>query len=51
MGPPMRIALSIFFWVYLVGSLTVFWFAVVIPWLLIAPFDPQRRFAHGYATV
>jgi 1-acyl-sn-glycerol-3-phosphate acyltransferase len=48
---PMRIALSLFFWIYLVGSLTVFWFAVAVPWLVIAPFDPPRRFGHWYATV
>jgi len=40
---------SAWFWFYLVASLTVFWFAVAIPWLLITPFDRRRRFAHWYA--
>ena len=30
-------------------SLVVFWFAVVIPWLIVLPFDRRRRFAHWYA--
>lgn len=40
---------SAWFWFYLVASLTVFWFAVAIPWLLITPFDRRRRFSHWYA--
>jgi 1-acyl-sn-glycerol-3-phosphate acyltransferase len=40
---------SLYYWGYLVGCLTVFWFAVVIPWLLITPFDRRRRFSHWYA--
>ena len=27
----------------------MFWFAVVIPWLIITPFDRRRRFSHWYA--
>ena len=37
------------FWAYLLVSLMCFWFAVVIPWLVITPFDRRRRFAHWYA--
>ena len=40
---------SLWFWAYLMASLTVFWFAVVIPWLIITPFDRRRRFSHWYA--
>ncbi|NJK32749.1 MAG: 1-acyl-sn-glycerol-3-phosphate acyltransferase, partial [Deltaproteobacteria bacterium] len=48
--PPLRIKLfSAWYWTYLVGCLTVFWFAVVIPWLIILPFDRRRRFSHWYA--
>ena len=48
--PSTRIKLfSLAYWLYLVASLTVFWFAVVIPWLLITPFDRRRLFAHWYA--
>lgn len=48
--PSLRIKLfSLYYWSYLVGCLTVFWFAVVIPWLLITPFDRRRRFSHWYA--
>lgn len=47
----MRVLLSAFFWVYLALSLTVFWFAVAIPWLCSLPFDRRRRFAHWYACV
>ncbi|PRQ00506.1 lysophospholipid acyltransferase family protein [Enhygromyxa salina] len=49
-APSRRVKLfSVWFWFYLVASLTVFWFAVVIPWLLITPFDRRRRFSHWYA--
>lgn len=44
-----RVLRSAFFWVYMATSLMVFWFAVAIPWLLITPFDRQRRFSHWYA--
>ncbi len=44
-----RVVLSAFFWVYLATSLMVWWFAVVIPWLLLAPFDTRRRWSHWYA--
>jgi len=48
--PSLRIKLfSLWFWAYLVGALTAFWFAVVIPWLVITPFDRRRVFAHWYA--
>ena len=48
--PSARIVLfSAYFWAYLVGCLTVFWFAVLIPWLIITPFDRRRRFSHWYA--
>lgn len=45
----MRYLLSAFFWGYLALSLTAFWFAVAIPWLIITPFDRRRRFSHWYA--
>ena len=45
----MRIALSAFFWIYCGVSLAVWWIAVVIPWLVVTPFDRRRRFAHWYA--
>jgi len=45
----MRVILSAFFWVYMAVSLMAFWFAVVIPWLVIAPFDRRRIFSHWYA--
>ena len=48
--PSLRIKLfSLWFWAYLMGALTVFWFAVVIPWLVITPFDRRRVFSHWYA--
>ncbi|NVB40464.1 1-acyl-sn-glycerol-3-phosphate acyltransferase [Pseudenhygromyxa sp. WMMC2535] len=48
--PTLRMKLfSLWFWGYLVASLTVFWFAVAIPWLVITPFDRRRRFSHWYA--
>jgi 1-acyl-sn-glycerol-3-phosphate acyltransferase len=31
------------------ASVTLFWFAVLIPWLLLLPFDRRRRFSHWYA--
>lgn len=40
---------SVWFWGYLIASVTVFWFAVVIPWLVILPFDRRRLFSHWYA--
>ncbi|PRQ05501.1 1-acyl-sn-glycerol-3-phosphate acyltransferase [Enhygromyxa salina] len=40
---------SLWFWTYLAACLTVFWFAVLLPWLLITPFDRRRRFSHWYA--
>ena len=40
---------SLWFWAYLIVALTLFWFAVLIPWLLITPFDRRRRFSHWYA--
>ena len=40
---------SLWFWFYLTAALTVFWFAVVVPWLLITPFDRRRVFSHWYA--
>jgi 1-acyl-sn-glycerol-3-phosphate acyltransferase len=49
-APSRRVKLfSLWFWLYLVTSLSLFWFAVVIPWLLITPFDRRRRFSHWYA--
>lgn len=48
--PSTRIKLFSFaYWSYLAGALTVFWFAVVIPWLIITPFDRRRVFSHWYA--
>ena len=48
--PSLRMRLfSAYFWAYLVASLTVFWFAVIGPWLLVTPFDRRRRFSHWYA--
>jgi 1-acyl-sn-glycerol-3-phosphate acyltransferase len=48
--PSTRIKLfSLWFWSYLIAALTVFWFAVLIPWLLITPFDRRRVFSHWYA--
>lgn len=48
--PSLRIKLfSAWFWGYLVASLSVFWFAVAIPWLIITPFDRRRLFSHWYA--
>jgi 1-acyl-sn-glycerol-3-phosphate acyltransferase len=44
-----RYLLSAFFWGYLALSLTVFWFAVAVPWLLVTPFDRRRVFSHWYA--
>jgi 1-acyl-sn-glycerol-3-phosphate acyltransferase len=44
-----RSLLSAFFWGYLALSLAVFWFAVLLPWSLITPFDRRRRFSHWYA--
>ncbi len=40
---------SVWFWGYLMASVTAFWFAVLIPWLVILPFDRRRRFSHWYA--
>ena len=40
---------SIWYWSYLITCLSIFWFAVLIPWLLITPFDRRRRFSHWYA--
>jgi 1-acyl-sn-glycerol-3-phosphate acyltransferase len=40
---------SLWFWLYLITALTLFWFAVLIPWLLITPFDRRRVFSHWYA--
>jgi 1-acyl-sn-glycerol-3-phosphate acyltransferase len=49
-APSLRIKLfSLYYWTYLVACLTVFWFAVVVPWLIITPFDRRRRFSHWYA--
>ncbi len=45
----MRVLLSALFWFYCAASLAVWWFAVLIPWLVITPFDRRRRFAHWYA--
>ena len=45
----MKPLLSAIFWLYLALSLTVFWFAVVLVWLLTLPFDRRRRFSHWYA--
>ena len=45
----MRVLLSALFWFYCAASLVVWWFAVLVPWLLITPFDRRRRFAHWYA--
>ena len=45
----MRVFRSAFFWLYMALSLTAFWFAVIIPWLLITPFDRRRVFSHWYA--
>ena len=45
----MRVLGSALFWIYCGTSLAVWWVAVVIPWLLITPFDRRRRFAHWYA--
>lgn len=45
----MRVILSGLFWFYCAASLVVWWFAVLVPWLLITPFDRRRRFAHWYA--
>jgi 1-acyl-sn-glycerol-3-phosphate acyltransferase len=48
--PSTRIKLfSLWFWLYLITALSIFWFAVLIPWLLITPFDRRRRFSHWYA--
>ncbi|MBZ5713122.1 lysophospholipid acyltransferase family protein [Nannocystis pusilla] len=40
---------SALFWSYLAASLVVFWIAVAPIWVLVAPFDPRRRFSHWYA--
>jgi 1-acyl-sn-glycerol-3-phosphate acyltransferase len=40
---------SLWFWGYLMASVTLFWFAVLIPWLISLPFDRRRRFSHWYA--
>jgi len=49
-APSARIRLfSLWFWTYLVVALTLFWFAVLVPWLIITPFDRRRRFSHWYA--
>jgi 1-acyl-sn-glycerol-3-phosphate acyltransferase len=45
----MRLIGSALFWIYCGLSLAVWWFAVLIPWMLITPFDRRRRFAHWYA--
>ena len=45
----MRLIGSAFFWIYCGASLAVCWFAVLIPWLVITPFDRRRCFAHWYA--
>lgn len=45
----MRVIGSALFWIYCGASLCVWWFAVLIPWLIITPFDRRRRFAHWYA--
>ncbi|MGB1274519.1 MAG: lysophospholipid acyltransferase family protein [Nannocystaceae bacterium] len=47
----MKYVLSAFFWLYLVLSLMVFWFAVVGVWLVLLPFDRRRRFSHWYAWI
>ena len=48
--PSTRIKLfSLWYWSYLAGALTVFWFAVLVPWLVITPFDRRRVFSHWYA--
>lgn len=52
-GGPYTLRMKLFsawFWLYLVTSLTVFWFAVLVPWLIITPFDRRRRFSHWYAV-
>lgn len=48
-GAAVKYLLSAFFWLYLVFSLMVFWFAVVGVWIVLLPFDRQRRFSHWYA--
>ncbi len=48
---PLQVVLSALFWTYLVVSLIAFWLFVVPIWLVISPFDPQRRFSHWYAIV
>jgi 1-acyl-sn-glycerol-3-phosphate acyltransferase len=44
-----RVLLSALFWLYCGVSLTVWWFAVLVPWLVVTPFDRRRRFSHWYA--
>lgn len=45
----MRVALSLLFWAYLGLTLAVCWFIELVPWLISAPFDRRRRFAHWYS--
>ncbi|TPV93396.1 MAG: 1-acyl-sn-glycerol-3-phosphate acyltransferase [Myxococcales bacterium FL481] len=45
----MRVVLSALFWLYLAVSLALWWFAVVIPWLVLLPFDRRRVFSQWYA--
>ena len=47
----LRTLASALFWLYMAVSLTGFWLFVAPLWLVSVPFDPARRFAHGYATV
>ena len=44
-----RAFLSALFWVYMAVSLAAWWFAVLIPWLLVLPFDRRRVFSQWYA--
>lgn len=40
---------SLWFWGYLMASVTLFWFAVLVPWLISLPIDRRRVFSHWYA--
>lgn len=44
-----RALVSALFWLYLAVSLALWWFAVLIPWLVLLPFDRRRVFSQWYA--